>query len=77
MRCTMQTSDIMIHVNEQLEANSQQELETEVRKLEGVIAPRFNQAHLLLVSYNPEKTSSSAILGIVKAKGYTAQLVGM
>jgi hypothetical protein len=73
----MQTTDIMIHIDEQLDTNQQQELESEARKLEGVIAPRFNQPHLFLVSYNPEKINSSELLNAVKANGYNGQLVGM
>ena len=73
----MQTSDVMIHIDENLDTSKQQELETEIRELEGVIAPRFNLEHLLLVSYNPDKTSSSELLSVVKDKGYNAQLVGM
>ncbi|MES9858722.1 MAG: ATP-binding protein [Sedimenticola sp.] len=73
----MQASDIMIHIDENLMGSEQQELETTVRELEGVIAPRFNKEHLFLVSYNPDKINSSELLSTVKASGYKAQLVGM
>jgi|GEM_PF-2151266 len=73
----MQLSDVMIHINEQVDTNQQYALETTIRKVEGVVAPRFNQPHLFLVSYNPEKTSSSSILHVVQKSGYTAQLVGI
>ena len=73
----MQTSDIIIHVDENLDKGEKLELENKLRELEGVIAPRFNKEHMLLVSYNPEKVSSSDLLGTVTAKGYSAQLIGM
>ena len=34
----MQSTDIMIHINESLTENKQQELESELRSVEGVIA---------------------------------------
>lgn len=73
----MQTADIMIHIDDNLVTSEQQELEAKVRELEGVIAPRFNQKHLFLVSYNPDKTNASALLDVIKTTGYKAQLVGM
>ena len=73
----MQAMDIVIHVNENLDPGEQEALESELRKIEGVVAPRFNQKHLLLVSYNSDRTSSSELLGAVSSKGYKAQLVGM
>jgi hypothetical protein len=73
----MQTTDILIHINEQLEINQQQYVESELRNIDGVIAPRFNKPHLLLISYNSDKTSASKLFDAVKLKGYRAQLVGM
>ena len=75
----MDFSDLIIHVNETLEANERESLENELRKLNGVIAPRFNKEtpHLLLVSYNPQEIGSSQLLNRVKAHDYNAQLVGM
>jgi len=75
----MDFSDLIIHVNETLEANERESLENELRKLNGVIAPRFNKEtpHLLLVSYNPRKIGSGQLLSRVKAHDYNAQLIGM
>ena len=73
----MQPTDIMIHINESLAENKQQELESELRSVEGVIAPRFNKPHLLIVAYNTELTSSPELLKHVINKGYQAQLVGL
>lgn len=75
----MHVTDMLIHVNETLGANERESLQTELRKLSGVIAPRFNRAtpHLLLVSYNPQAVDSVSLLNRVKADGYHVQLVGM
>lgn len=75
----MQLTDLTIHVNQTLGQAERTALEDELRKLDGVIAPRFNEAtpHLLLVSYNPVQVESRHLLDRVKAKGYDAQLVGL
>lgn len=73
----MMTTDIMIHINESLAETKQHALETELRTVEGVIAPRFNKPHLLVVAYDMETTSSQVILQRVINKGYQAQLVGL
>ena len=73
----MNSIDVMIHINEQLNLSQQQEIENQLREVEGVIAPRFNKPHLLLIYYNTDKTNSSFLQNFVKAKGYQTQLVGM
>lgn len=73
----MQNTDIMIHINEQLDISQQQQLESQIRKIPGVIAPRFNRNNLLFILYDLEHTHSSELLNFVREKGYQAQLVGM
>lgn len=75
----MHLADLLIHVNETLEATERASLEEELRKAKGVIAPRFNKetSHLLLVSYDPQEINSHNLVNRVKDNGYNAQLVGM
>ncbi|MEJ1334467.1 MAG: hypothetical protein RPU34_03205 [Candidatus Sedimenticola sp. (ex Thyasira tokunagai)] len=73
----MQATDIMIHINESLESDKQQGLESELRAIDGVIAPRFNKPHLLVVAYDSDVTSTPELLKQVVDKGYTAQIVGL
>ena len=73
----MQTTDIMIHINDPLDPGQQQALEMELRGIDGVIAPRFNKPHLLVISYNSDVTSTAVLLKAVKDRGYQAQAVGM
>lgn len=75
----MHLADVLIHIDEALASSHRGHLEEALRNNKGVIAPRFNggSRHLLLVSYNPEVTSSHNLLRIVKNNGYSAQLVGM
>lgn len=73
----MHTPDVTIHINQELSPEKQQELESSLREIDGVIAPRFNLPHMLVVLYNAERTSPAAMLESVKSKGYQAQLVGL
>lgn len=74
----MNISDIMIHINESLSEEARTSLEDAMRKVEGVVSPRFNagKQHLLVIAYDPEKTNSAVLLGKARAAGYTVQLVG-
>lgn len=73
----MHTPDITIHINQKLDQQKQQELESSMRMIDGVIAPRFNLPHLLVVLYNSGRTSPAVLLDAVRGKGYQAQLVGL
>ncbi len=73
----MNGADIMVHFQENLDAGQKNLIESQLREIEGVIAPRFNKEHLLLVYYNSDKTDSSVFLNLFKANGYQAKLVGI
>jgi hypothetical protein len=77
MEPAMHTSDIAIHINQALNQVQQQEIESAMREIEGVIAPRFNLPHMLVVLYNTDKTNPTALLNAITATGYQAQLVGL
>jgi hypothetical protein len=75
----MHISDVMIHVDESLNDEARDALEASMREIEGVVAPRFNagKTHLLMIAYDPGKTTTAVLLEKTRAAGYTAQLVGM
>lgn len=75
----MNISDVMIHINEPLSIEARSSLENAMRKIEGVVSPGFNadKAHLLLITYNTEKTNTRVLLDTVRTAGYTGQVVGM
>ena len=73
----MQATDIMIHVSDNLDTTQKHEVEAQLREIDGVIAPRFNKDHLLLIYFNQNRTKSSVLLNSVKSSGYQAQLVGL
>lgn len=71
--------DVLVHVDEELDLKAQQELDETVRALKGVFSVHIpsNRHHLMLVAYNPDWTSSRAILFAVTDHGLHAELVGM
>ncbi len=74
----MNISDVVIHVNETLDVPARQALEEQMRAIDGVIAPRFNEprTHLMIVAYDPEHTLVSDLVAEVRRQGYTAQSCG-
>ena len=72
----MKTMDTMIHIDESLDEDQQLTLATALRDMQGVVAPRFNKPHLLMVAYDADATSATALLSAVAGRGYRAQLVG-
>ncbi len=75
----MQLSDVLIHINEMPNESAKNDLVEELRKLEGVIAPRFSQEkeHMLFVSYNSEAIDSATLIEKVRENAFEAQLIGM
>lgn len=75
----MDIVDLIIHVEQPLATHEQRALEDMLRRVEGVIAPRFNApgSHLLSVAFNPATLASKRLLQSVQAAGYQAQLVGL
>lgn len=75
----MPVTDILVHVNETPASSERALLENRLRRIKGVIAPRFNKniPHLLFIAYDPQQIDSGHLLHHISADGYTAQLVGM
>lgn len=74
----MDINDVVIHVDETLDARARQVLEDQMREIDGVIAPRFNdrRTHLMIVAYDPDQTSTMKLLDTVRGQGYHAQHCG-
>ena len=72
-----QISDIIIHVNENIDLREEYNILGELKKLDGVMAPEFSRPHLIVAYYNPDKVNSFEMLNSVRSGGYHAQLVGI
>jgi hypothetical protein len=75
----MDIVDMMVHVEETIPVEKMHELEDVVRTDACVISActSHENAHLLLVTYNPACTTSSNVLHMVQAQGVHAELVGL
>lgn len=75
----MDIVDMIVHVDETIPAEKMHELEDAVRTDACVISACSSNEnpHVLLVTYNPECTSSSNVLSMVQAQGVRAELVGL
>lgn len=71
-------TDIMMHIDEDLNKAQRDELESFVREQDGVVALGYHdeKPHLMLIEYNPDKVSSSDLLSRVQDRGLHAELVG-
>ena len=75
----IQLADVVVHIDQTLERERRLEIEGKLRAIDGVVSVRNpdDKPHLALVEYNPDKTSSAAILNTVRIQGVRAELVGL
>lgn len=75
----IQLVDVTVHIDEQLDAQRREGLVDKVREEDGVVSVALHKehSHLMIVEYNPEKTSSAKILKRVTGEGVHAELVGL
>ena len=75
----IQLADVVVHIDQTLERERRMEIEEQLRAIDGVVSVRNpdDRPHLALVEYNPDKTSSAAILNTVRIQGVRAELVGL
>ena len=71
--------DVMVHVDESIDKVARGAMEDKVRRLDGVVSVgnHDEKPHLMLVEYNPDKTSSADILACVKDEGVHAEIIGL
>ena len=75
----MTINDVVLHVDETLDARARHHLEDQMRHIEGVISPGFNDRtpHLMVVAYNSDRVHAAQLLDAVTHQGYHAQYCGM
>jgi hypothetical protein len=71
--------DVTIHVDEDINPYQQDSLIEVLRDCNGVIGVGHQKkaAHLFIVEYDPEVTSSEELLAKVKQEGVHAELIGL
>lgn len=71
-------SDIMLHIDENLNSKEQWILESQMRDLTGVVGLGYHgtQPHLMIVEYDLDATTPKNLLHAVNDFGLHAELVG-
>lgn len=74
----MYINDVVLHVDEALDLKAKHDLEDDMRTIDGVIAPRFNDAksHLMIIAYDPDRLRTIDLLNEVRSRGYHAEHCG-
>ena len=72
-------SDIMLHIDEDLDKAHRVQLETYMREQEGVISLGYNDnsPHLMMVGFNPEYITPGDLLARIETRGLHAELIGL
>jgi hypothetical protein len=75
----MQTSDIIIHIDEPLDDDRIWDLERELGTERGILSACVHdrRRHLMLVDFDPEATRPSDILQSVRSRGLHAEMIGL
>ena len=75
----IQLADVVVHIDQTLEREQRSRIEDKLREIDGVVSVHNpdDRPHLSIIGYNPDKTSSSAILGAITRQGARAELIGL
>jgi hypothetical protein len=74
----MHITDMVMHVDNRLGADTRRNIEKAITSHKGVIDAHFNETrpHLMLVSYDTERTSSFEILAQMTCQQLSAERIG-
>lgn len=79
MSDTSNMVDVTLHIDETIDHDARESLQDKLREIDGVIAAvsHDEKPHLIIVEYNPQKTTSEALLACVREQGIHAELIGL
>ena len=72
-------TDVMLHIDEDLDKDHRNQLESYMRGQEGIVSLGYHEKrpHLMVVGYNPECITSMDILTSIQTQGVHAELIGL
>ena len=76
---SMHVANVTVHINETLDDPQRDHLEQSFRELDGVVTVHMAHgpaAHLVVVGYDPETSSSRDLLTTVAGQGHHGTLIG-
>jgi hypothetical protein len=73
------SSDITVHIDENVDHDAREQIQAKVRALVGVESTTSNdeRPHLMHVKYDPAQVDSQTILSCVKDQGVHAEMIGL
>jgi hypothetical protein len=77
IRNSHQKTSVIVHIDDFLDDQDRQNIQSIVQQVEGVTHAHFNetQNHLMIVGYNPKRTNSGKILTRVLRQHLHARLI--
>ena len=75
----IQLADVVVHIDENLPKDQRTQIEEKLRTMDGIVSVHNpdDRPHLSVIEFNPDVSSSGAILEMVKGQGVHAELVGL
>ncbi|MFV1998071.1 MAG: hypothetical protein ACC641_08675 [Acidiferrobacterales bacterium] len=77
----MKPVDVLIHIRQRLDAGSSHIVDDCLRKIPGVVAPwftpRMESLSLVVVYYNPNVITATAVLAGLRRLGFDASLIAI
>ena len=75
----IQLADVIVHIDENLPKDQRVQIEEKLRTMDGIVSVHNpdDRPHLSVIEFNPDVSSSGAILEMVKSQGVHAELVGL
>lgn len=72
------SSDVVIHIKEELDIIKQNKLTTDLKKEQGIVSAKLHKKrpHLMIVSFENHTIKALNVLDSVNKQGVHAQLVG-
>ena len=71
--------DVTIHIDKETDADTRGKIDTALRALPGVVSVHMpnEEPHLLVVTYNPDVTTSTHMLTTVRELAGHAEMIGL
>lgn len=71
--------DVTIHIDQETNDDTRSKIETALRNFKGVVSVHMpiKESHLIVVEYNPDITTSTHLLTIVRELAGHAEMIGL
>ncbi len=72
-------ADVTIHIDRDVDGDTRGKVEAALRAMDDVVSVHMpeDKPHLVVVEYNPDKTTSGVVLAAVREMAGHAELIGL